>query len=103
MLLGLSNRLRSGVTGLLNRRGLLLDLIRRFTGNACVIGGGEECRDTPNSNSRLYAKIEVFAGAFLSLGRWLFVYFSLDPERRLWQALLCLLLLIVSFLLIAEG
>ncbi len=103
MLLGLSDRLRSGVTGLLNRRGLLPDLNQRFTGYACVVGGCKECQDTPNGNSRLYAKIEVFADAFLSLGRRSFVYFRLDPERRLWQPLLCLVLLILSFLLIAYG
>jgi hypothetical protein len=63
----------------------------------------DESQRASHRNNGLYAKMQVFAGSFISGLVWFFLCFRLTYDRVWWQIPLSFLLLILSGVLVAEG
>jgi hypothetical protein len=74
-----------------------------ISSESSVNSGGEERSGSRNSRHPLYANLALVIGVPLAFGVFCFVSFRFDPNRWQWQFPLCLLLLVLSFLLIAYG
>ena len=71
--------------------------------NPGIDSGREEGEPSRKRQQGLQGKIALVLGALLSLGCFIFVSFRINPERWFQQALLCFVILIVAFCLIAYG
>jgi hypothetical protein len=72
-------------------------------GGASIDSGSDEGESRSDSRHPLRYKVTGSVGIVLAFLCWFFLYFRFDPYKWWWQFPLCVLLLIISFILIADG